>query len=356
MTNNKNLTPEEMIQYMYSFGLEGNIIDHSWYKIVRREPTKTRPAGRPHREAIELLSDIVYWYRPTIKKKENGSISLTKKFRADILQRSYDQIEESLGMTKKEAVEALKTLEKYGIAKRELRTIKVSGATCSNVLFIRFYPQKLKSLTDEYLKKVVSYPEYSGQPPPEKEIPLANIRETYTETSTETSSETSKDIVDTAPFKKKNKKSLNKAMENFNREESDLYEKLKRIIPEWGEKIDPDSITFWITEWGSKRVEEVLDLYWERVLEAKVNGGIVRSMGATIRDALNKGEKPKSEDFEKNLQYAKIAEKKHEFVIVRKNYVKFTCGTYLTELFFKMPQQLFINSFDEKLQNCQIYT
>ena len=36
----------------------GNVIPHTWYKTILREN------GKPNVNAIIILSDIVYWYRP----------------------------------------------------------------------------------------------------------------------------------------------------------------------------------------------------------------------------------------------------------------------------------------------------
>lgn len=43
---------------------------------------------------------------------------MKKKFRDDYLQRSYDQMVDTFGLSKKQATEAVKALEKMGIIKR----------------------------------------------------------------------------------------------------------------------------------------------------------------------------------------------------------------------------------------------
>ena len=74
-----------------------------------------------------------------------------------------------------------------------------------------------------------------------------------------------------------------------------------------------------------------------------------------MRTALDKGEKPKNEDFEKNKQFAEQKAKTHNFLKITKNYVRFAAGNYAVELFFKMSHELFKNSFNEKFENCQSY-
>ena len=199
------LNAQEMLTHMYNYSLEGNVVDHTWYKIFRRRKAKKsddEPTvfGKPHLEAITLLSDIVYWYRPGITKRDDGTISLYKKFGADILQRSYDQIEEAFGISKREGVSAMETLEFFGVAKRVFRTITVNGRKVSNVMYISFDPIRLKELVVKYLeevakkqeeeerlKKVESSHVQTGHPSRLNGTHPTFKRETNTETSSETS-------------------------------------------------------------------------------------------------------------------------------------------------------------------------
>ena len=142
----------EMLNFMYTFGLTGNIVCPTWYKIIRWKFSKKTPLGKPHLEAITLVSEIFYWYRPKIEKNIEGNIKLVKKFSADILQMSYADIEKNLGQTKEEASSAFKTLENLGIAKREFRTIVYNGVKIPNVMFVRFFAKNLKDLMQKFLK------------------------------------------------------------------------------------------------------------------------------------------------------------------------------------------------------------
>lgn len=78
--------------------LEGNVIPHTWYENIRLEST-----GKPDLIAITLLSEIVYWYRPSYMKEEESGrlIGMKKKFKADALQRSYDSFVAQFGFSKK---------------------------------------------------------------------------------------------------------------------------------------------------------------------------------------------------------------------------------------------------------------
>ena len=63
----------------------GNIIPDAWYHTITKEN------GHANLNAIVLLSEIVYWYRPTEMKDElSGRLTgMKKKFRDDLLQKDY---------------------------------------------------------------------------------------------------------------------------------------------------------------------------------------------------------------------------------------------------------------------------
>lgn len=110
---------------------EGNIIPHAWYKAI------TFPDGKTDLAAIVILAEIVYWYRPTVERDEaTGEIvSVRKKFKADMLQRSYDSFAEQFGLTKRQCQDAVARLIKRGLLTRELRTVETPQGKLSNVPF-----------------------------------------------------------------------------------------------------------------------------------------------------------------------------------------------------------------------------
>jgi hypothetical protein len=176
---------------MTSFGIEGNIIDHSWYHIIKDKK------NRIDSNAILILSHIVYWYRPTIITDEaTGQQKIYKKFKADILQRSYSQLESMIGFTKDQARDALEILEKLGIAERIFRTIEIHGIKTSNILFIKLNHNKLIQLQHDYytraaeLKKEISISEISDEGIG-KNRQASRKKPTYTETNTKNTPETS---------------------------------------------------------------------------------------------------------------------------------------------------------------------
>ena len=75
----------------------GNYIPLSWHKTITREN------GKPYPTAIMILSDIVYWYRPREVRDESTGLVVRaeKKFKADFLQRSYQQLADLFGYSKR---------------------------------------------------------------------------------------------------------------------------------------------------------------------------------------------------------------------------------------------------------------
>lgn len=136
-------TGNPIVDASAEINITGNITPQAWYKTIIKE------TGKPHLTAIVILADIVYWYRPTELRDESTGqiIAIRKKFKADLLQRSYQQIAEQFGLSKKEATNAIIFLEKLGVIKRVFRTINMNGLVINNVLYIELIVDRLKELT-----------------------------------------------------------------------------------------------------------------------------------------------------------------------------------------------------------------
>lgn len=87
----------KIVDQSSQLNISGNIIPQTWYKSIVREN------GKPYLTAIVILADIVYWYKPTeIRDEGSGQlVALKKKFKADLLQRSYQQISDEFGISKR---------------------------------------------------------------------------------------------------------------------------------------------------------------------------------------------------------------------------------------------------------------
>lgn len=145
-------TGNEIVDENAKLNISGNIIPQVWYRTIIRE------SGKPNLTAIIILADIVYWYKPTeIRDEGTGQVvGVRKKFKSDLLQRSYQQISEQFGISKKEATNAVVFLEKLGVVKRVFRTISMNGIVVNNVLYLELIVDRLKELT---------YPEETGADP-----------------------------------------------------------------------------------------------------------------------------------------------------------------------------------------------
>lgn len=131
------------VEIMAQINFEGNILPISWFQHLIFEN------GKPDTISILLLSDIVYWYRPTIVRDEQTGQALghQKKFKADLLQKNYSDYENLFGFTKKQIRDAFVRLENLGLVKRIFRTIETSYGPKGNVMFIELYPYKLIDIT-----------------------------------------------------------------------------------------------------------------------------------------------------------------------------------------------------------------
>ncbi|EHY5902283.1 replication protein, partial [Escherichia coli] len=107
------------------------------------------PSGRPDATAIALLSEIVYWYRPTeVRDEHTGALlGYRKRFQGDKLQRSYQAFAEQFGFGKRETADALKRLRDAGFITLDLRTVEMlDGVKCSNILFVGINPQAIAAI------------------------------------------------------------------------------------------------------------------------------------------------------------------------------------------------------------------
>lgn len=231
----------EIVDMVGRITITGNIIPQIWYKTI------THPSGKPYLEAIAILSDIVYWYRPTeVRDERTGEvIAYRKRFKADLLQRSYADLAQQFGISKREATNAVVALEKIGVVRRHLRTIDVNGTKMANVLFLELVPKALLALTCGEVTPITFKSDTShvqkGDLSRSEVTPLTFKSETNTENTTENTTETStRDRATvTAPAKAApEKKGTYGCYGNVKLSDTDLS-KLKAEFPaDWQERID----------------------------------------------------------------------------------------------------------------------
>lgn len=122
-----NTTP--VVDAIGQLHFEGNIIPHTWYKAI------VFPNGKTDLNAIVILAEIVYWYRPTVEHDEATGriISVRKKFRDDMLQRHYRAFADQFGLTVRQCRDAVARLIDGGFIRRELRTVETPQGKMGNV-------------------------------------------------------------------------------------------------------------------------------------------------------------------------------------------------------------------------------
>lgn len=136
-------TGNETVDQISQMRITGNVIPSAWYQTIRKE------SGKPYLNAIVILSDIVYWYRAAEVRSEGSGelLGYKKRFKADLLQRSYQQIADQFGISKRDASNAIVELEKMGVVKRVFRKLNMGGIVIPNVLFLALDVEGLKRLT-----------------------------------------------------------------------------------------------------------------------------------------------------------------------------------------------------------------
>lgn len=216
-------TGNEIVDQMKSLNITGNVIPPIWYKVFNNKEIESEASGKIRLLAINILADIVYWYRPTeIRDEKTGFvIGYKKKFKADLLQRSYDDLCQMFMCSKKDGQRAVAFLESFGVIKRVFRTLKVSGITVANVLFLQLDVDILKSLT---YPDVLPYGQNSPYPKTHTSTPKNEIVHTNTENTTQISSKNS--------FSKKERKreTYDEIIENFSQGNKELEAELKKYL------------------------------------------------------------------------------------------------------------------------------
>lgn len=120
-------------------------MDQGWFKHL------TLDNGKPYMVAISVLSEIFYWYKPTeIRDEETNEIRYKQKFKADKLQKSYIQLADTFGFTKRQVKDACDYLKDRGLITIEFRTIVVNGVRCNNVMYVEPIPEEIMKISILY--------------------------------------------------------------------------------------------------------------------------------------------------------------------------------------------------------------
>ena len=143
MTNIVN-TGNASVDALAEMNISGNVTPVNWYKTILREN------GKPYLLAICVLSEIVYWYRPVEVRDEHSGMTIgyRKKFREDLLQKTYNDFAEQFGESRRSVKAAFDRLEEIGVIRREFRNVETnSGMVLNNVMYIDLCVDKLYTCT-----------------------------------------------------------------------------------------------------------------------------------------------------------------------------------------------------------------
>lgn len=169
MHNTGNGTTDRLIGVEFT----GNVIHNQWYKTI------VKKNGKADIIAINILADIVYWYRPTELRNENTgqTVGYKKKFKADLLQRNYDSYADQFGISKRQVTDAIKRLEELGVVKRDFRNITtVSNLFLSNVLYLHLDFDSLYYLS---FTDITNFSDTSGEKTIDDSLNLEKDKETH---------------------------------------------------------------------------------------------------------------------------------------------------------------------------------
>jgi hypothetical protein len=189
-------TATRVVREMGELHLEGNVIPHIWYRRL----TTGDKHPKPDMNAITILAEILYWYRPRYEKDEATGevVSVNRKFKDDKLQRTYRSFAKQFGMGMSQVQRAIARLKDHGLITLELRTITTqNGEPLSNRLFIEPVILRVRQLCDPQEdawqplgKDAGSIPsDLQGGYAQQRREPRRKAAGTCTETSTESTTE-----------------------------------------------------------------------------------------------------------------------------------------------------------------------
>ncbi|MDO4394148.1 MAG: DUF6017 domain-containing protein [Bacillota bacterium] len=135
----------------------------SWFSKIKLD------SGRPNTVAIIVLSELLYWYRPTESKDEvTGQTIWKKKFYADLLQKSIGDLADKFNFSYEQVKQALNRLQECGYIIKHKRHEVINGHKYGNHLYIELVPDRIKDLMYIESVKPVESPEPQDAEPPTK--------------------------------------------------------------------------------------------------------------------------------------------------------------------------------------------
>ena len=169
----------------------GNIIPKNWFKSIKF------PSGKADLLAINILAEVVYWYRlvEVCDEATGKVIGYKRRFKADKLQRSYQSFADMFGVSKLQVKRAMDRLKGKGLVKIEFRTIKTKDMCINNVCFIEPVSAAIEDITRQVTPSLLQ----SKEGVTLKLTPPYFKRRTYTKITTENTNTTSSKEEESSP-------------------------------------------------------------------------------------------------------------------------------------------------------------
>lgn len=197
--NTGNKVVDEITQLKF----DGNTIPNTWYCHIKYE-TKKKKIFKADILAINILADLIYWYRASeIREDETGkTIGYKKKFKADKYQKWYSAWAEKFGVTKRQIQTSMKILVDFGIVNREVTTITTEqGLKLTGVTYFEPVVEKIKYINTPvaenhppiYLQ--CNTPQQNKYDPPQKNVGGGTKKREDTETPTKNPTKNPTDTV-----------------------------------------------------------------------------------------------------------------------------------------------------------------
>lgn len=134
-------TGNKVVDKMANISFRGDVVPSTWYSTFKDEK------GKINAMALLMLANIVYWYRPTIIRDENGEV-FVKRFKSDLLQRSYNEFCDMFSIGRMTATRNLIYLEEHKVIERVFRDVETeSGQILYNTMFIKLNFDELMKKT-----------------------------------------------------------------------------------------------------------------------------------------------------------------------------------------------------------------
>lgn len=142
---------DQLVDAIAQINFQGNLIPKSWFAHIKYKNIRGEYCDYL---AVNILSEIVYWYRPKIIKGSAGkTLGICKRFVGDKLRRTYESFATQFNATIKQVKSSIKLLKSLSLIELEFRTILVDGKKTPNVLYLNCNPQKIAEITPLRSKK-----------------------------------------------------------------------------------------------------------------------------------------------------------------------------------------------------------